>query len=220
MASPFIAGSQALLVQAMNDKNGKFYELYQKMPKSERAALIKNIQMNTTNIEVDLDHDSVIESPRRQGSGLVNVEAAINAILHNPSTVSGGNGYPGVELKDFKDRKHQFTLKFTNRTNKEIEYSLNSNGKFSDVYTSATDSKTGKLFEKKIEGATLTPDEKIIVPANSTKDVGVTLSLPDNFKENQYVEGFMAFTGSDNSHLKIPYMGFFGDWAEPAILTD
>ena len=217
MASPFIAGSQALLVQAMNDKNGKFYELYQKMPKSERAALIKNIQMNTTNIEVDLDHDSVIESPRRQGSGLVNVEAAINAILHNPSTVSGGNGYPGVELKDFKDRKHQFTLKFTNRTNKEIEYSLNSNGKFSDVYTSATDSKTGKLFEKKIEGATLTPDEKIIVPANSTKDVGVTLSLPDNFKENQYVEGFMAFTGSDNSHLKIPYMGFFGDWAEPAI---
>ena len=217
MASPFIAGSQALLVQAMNDKNGKFYELYQKMPKSERAALIKNIQMNTTNIEVDLDHDSVIESPRRQGSGLVNVEAAINAILHNPSTVSGGNGYPGVELKDFKDRKHQFTLKFTNRTNKEIEYSLNSNGKFSDVYTSATDSKTGKLFEKKIEGATLTPDEKIIVPANSTKEVGVTLSLPDNFKENQYVEGFMAFTGSDNSHLKIPYMGFFGDWAEPAI---
>ena len=217
MASPFIAGSQALLVQAMNDKNGKFYELYQKMPKSERAALIKNIQMNTTNIEVDLDHDSVIESPRRQGSGLVNVEAAINAILHNPSTVSGGNGYPGVELKDFKDRKHQFTLKFTNRTNKEIEYSLNSNGKFSDVYTSATDSKTGKLFEKKIESATLTPDEKIIVPANSTKDVGVTLSLPDNFKENQYVEGFMAFTGSDNSHLKIPYMGFFGDWAEPAI---
>lgn len=217
MASPFIAGSQALLVQAMNDKNGKFYELYQKMPKSERAALIKNIQMNTTNIEVDLDHDSVIESPRRQGSGLVNVEAAINAILHNPSTVSGGNGYPGVELKDFKDRKHQFTLKFTNRTNKEIEYSLNSNGKFSDVYTSATDSKTGKLFENKIEGATLTPDEKIIVPANSTKEVGVTLSLPDNFKENQYVEGFMAFTGSDNSHLKIPYMGFFGDWAEPAI---
>lgn len=217
MASPFIAGSQALLVQAMNDKNGKFYELYQKMPKSERAALIKNIQMNTTNIEVDLDHDSVIESPRRQGAGLVNVEAAINAILHNPSTVSGGNGYPGVELKDFKDRKHQFTLKFTNRTNKEIEYSLNSNGKFSDIYTSATDSKTGKLFEKKIEGATLTPDEKIIVPANSTKEVGVTLSLPDNFKENQYVEGFMTFTGSDNSHLKIPYMGFFGDWAEPAI---
>lgn len=137
--------------------------------------------------------------------------------MHNPSTVSGGNGYPGVELKDFKDRKHQFTLKFTNRTNKEIEYSLNSNGKFSDVYTSATDSKTGKLFEKKIEGATLTPDEKIIVPANSTKEVGVTLSLPDNFKENQYVEGFMTFTGSDNSHLKIPYMGFFGDWAEPAI---
>lgn len=217
MASPFIAGSQALLVQAMNDKNGKFYELYQKMPKSERAALIKNIQMNTTNIEVDLDHDSVIESPRRQGAGLVNVEAAINAILHNPSTVSGGNGYPGVELKDFKDRKHQFTLKFTNRTNKEIEYSLNSNGKFSDIYTSATDSKTGKLFEKKIEGATLTPDEKIIVPANSTKEVGVTLSLPDNFKENQYVEGFMTFTGSDNSHLKIPYMGFFGDWTEPAI---
>ena len=217
MASPFIAGSQALLVQAMNDKTGKFYETYQKMSGSERAALIKNIQMNTANIEVDVDHGSVIESPRRQGAGLVNVEAAINAILHNPSTVSGSNGYPGVELKDFQDRQHQFTIKFTNRTNKDIEYGLNENGKFSDVYTSETDPKTGVLFEKKIDGASLTPSEKIVVPANSTKEVTINLSLPDNFKENQYVEGFMAFTGSDNSHLKIPYMGFFGDWAAPAI---
>lgn len=217
MASPFIAGSQALLVQAMNDKNGEFYELYQKMSKSERAALMKNLEMNTANIEVDVDHDSVIESPRRQGAGLVNVEAAINAVLHNPSTVSGSNDYPGVELKDFKDREHQFTLKFTNRTNKDLEYSLNENGKFSDVYTSATDATTNVLFEKKIAGASVKPNEKIVVPANSTKEVTMTLSLPTDFKENQYVEGFMTFTGSDNSHLKIPYMGFFGDWAEPVM---
>ncbi|WP_276804736.1 S8 family serine peptidase [Lactobacillus hominis] len=216
MASPFIAGSQALLVQAMNDKTNKFYGLYQKMSNTERTAFIKNLEMNTAAIVPDVSHDSVIESPRRQGAGLVDVEAAIQALQHNPSTVSGENDYPGVELKDFNDKKHQFTLKFTNRTNKALTYSLLEDGKFADVYTSANDA-SATLYEKKIEGASVEANGKIVVAPNSTKQVSFTLNLLDNFALNQYVEGFLTFKGSDDSQLRIPYMGFYGDWSQPEI---
>ncbi len=212
MASPFIAGTQALASQAMNDKKGSFYEIYQKMSPDERTAFIKTLEMNTASIQPDVSHDNVIVSPRRQGAGFINAQAAIQALVKNPSTVVGSNGYPGVELKSFTDRNLKFQVKFINRTNKDLTYKLANNGKESDVYTSATDSGS-VLYDKQIDGASVQADGDIAVPANSTKEFTITLTLPTDFKENQYVEGFLTFNGSDSSQLRLPYMGFFGDWA-------
>lgn len=220
MASPFIAGTQAVLKQAMNDSKGKFYNLYQHMTGEEKDAFMKNIEMNTATIETDVSHNGVIESPRRQGAGMVNAEAAVDAIRHNPSTVTGANGYPGVELKDFKNSNRQFVLKFTNRTNKPLTYHLNRDGKMADVYTSATDPSTAVLYEKSIAGASVTANNTITIPAHSTKDISFTLNLPSGLKQGQYVEGFLTFTGSDNSVLRIPYMGFYGDWTAPAAFDN
>ena len=212
MASPFIAGTQALVSQAMNDKKGSFYEIYQKMSPDERTAFIKTLEMNTASIQPDVSHDNVIVSPRRQGAGFINAQAAIQALAKNPSTVVGSNGYPGVELKSFTDRNLKFQVKFTNRTNKDLTYKLNNKGKESDIYTSATDS-SSVLYDKKIDDASVQTDDYVVVPANSTKELTITLALPTDFKENQYVEGFLNFNGSDGSQLRLPYMGFFGDWA-------
>ena len=212
MASPFIAGTQALASQAMNDKKGSFYETYQKMTPNERTAFIKTLEMNTASIHTDISHDNVIVSPRRQGAGFINAQATIQALVKNPSTVVGSNGYPGVELKSFTDRTLKFQVKFTNRTNKDLTYKLTDNGKESDVYTSATDS-SSVLYDKQIDGASVQADGDVVVAANSTKELVITLTLPADFKENQYVEGFLTFNGSDNSQLRLPYMGFFGDWA-------
>lgn len=212
MASPFIAGTQALVSQAMSDKKGSFYEIYQKMSPDERTAFIKTLEMNTASIQPDVSHDNVIVSPRRQGAGFINAQAAIQALAKNPSTVVGSNGYPGVELKSFTDRNLKFQVKFTNRTNKDLTYKLNNNGKESDIYTSATDS-SSVLYDKKIDDASVQTDDYVVVPANSTKELTITLALPTDFKENQYVEGFLNFNGSDGSQLRLPYMGFFGDWA-------
>ena len=212
MASPFIAGTQALASQAMNDKKGSFYETYQKMTPNERTAFIKTLEMNTASIHTDISHDNVIVSPRRQGAGFINAQATIQALVKNPSTVVGSNGYPGVELKSFTDRTLKFQVKFTNRTNNDLTYKLTDNGKESDVYTSATDS-SSVLYDKKIDDASVQTDDYVVVPANSTKELTITLALPTDFKENQYVEGFLNFNGSDGSQLRLPYMGFFGDWA-------
>lgn len=216
MASPFIAGTQAVLKQAMEDHSDKFYSLYQKMTTAQRDAFMKNIEMNTATIETDVSHNGVIESPRRQGAGMVNAEAAVEAIRKNPSTVTGANGYPAVELKSFKDNSHHFTLKFTNRTDQALTYHLNRDGKLADIYTSATDNSSAVLYEKKIDGASIATDGAITIPAHSTKDVTFSLTLPSSLKQGQYVEGYLTFTGSDDSMLRIPYMGFFGDWSAPA----
>lgn len=220
MASPFIAGTQALLTQAMNDKSGKFYDLYQKMSGDERSAFMKTIEMNTAKPITDVDHDAVIESPRRQGAGMVDVEAAIDAISKNPSTVTGANDYPGIELKDFADASHQFTLKFTNRTDQPITYTLKDNAKLTAIYTSATDPATNLLYDKAINGAAVKADSTIEVPAGETKEFTFTMTLPADFDKDQYVEGFLNFAGSDDSSLSIPYMGFYGSWADPAMIDD
>ena len=212
MASPFIAGTQALVSQTMNDKNGAFYTTYQKMSPEERTAFIKTLEMNTASIQPDISHDNVIVSPRRQGAGFINAQATIQALAKNPSTVVSSDGYPGVELKSFKNRNLKFQVKFTNRTNKPLTYKLANNGKDSDVYTSATDG-SAVLYDKKIDGASIKASGDVVVPANSTKELTLTLTLPANFNENQYVEGFLTFNGSDSSQLRLPYMGFFGDWA-------
>lgn len=218
MASPFIAGSQALLTQAMTDKSGAFYAQYQAMNGTQRANFMKTIEMNTAKSVDDVTHDNVPESPRRQGAGQVDVNAAITALTKNPSTVTGANDYPGVELKAFTGNTHTFSLKFTNWTKRALTYTLdNSDAKQSAVYTSATDPKTKQLYERAINGASIKNDEPITIPAGTTKTINFTLNLPAGFSTEQYVEGFLAFKGSDDSKLSIPYMGFYGNWGQPAI---
>lgn len=218
MASPFIAGSQALLTQAMSDKSGAFYAQYHAMNGTQRASFMKTIEMNTAQSIDDVSHDNVPESPRRQGAGQVDVNAAVTALTKNPSTVTGANDYPGVELKAFNGQTHTFNLKFTNRTKHTLTYALDtSDAKKAAVYTSATDPKTQQLYERAISGASIKNDTPITVPAGATKTVSFTLTLPAGFSAEQYVEGFLTFKGSDASKLSIPYMGFYGDWGQPAI---
>ncbi len=47
MASPFVAGSQALLKQAMNNKDNEFYAYYQKLKGTQITDLLKTVEMNT-----------------------------------------------------------------------------------------------------------------------------------------------------------------------------
>ena len=119
MASPFIAGSQALLKQALNNKNNPFYAYYKQLKGTALTDFLKTVEMNTAQPINDINYNNVIVSPRRQGAGLVDVKAAIDALEKNPSTVVAENGYPAVELKDFTSTDKTFKLTFTNRTTHE-----------------------------------------------------------------------------------------------------
>ncbi len=218
MASPFIAGSQALLKQALNNKNNPFYADYKQLKGTALTDFLKTVEMNTAQPINDINYNNVIVSPRRQGAGLVDVKAAIDALEKNPSTVVAENGYPAVELKDFTSTDKTFKLTFTNRTTHELTYQMDSNTDTNAVYTSATDPNSGVLYDKKIDGAAIKAGSDITVPAGKTAQIEFTLSLPKSFDQQQFVEGFLNFKGSDGSRLNLPYMGFFGDWNDGKIV--
>ena len=218
MASPFIAGSQALLKQALNNKDNEFYADYKQLKGTALTDFLKTVEMNTAKPINDINYNNVIVSPRRQGAGLVDVKAAIDALEKNPSTVVSENGYPAVELKDFTSTTKTFKLTFTNRTKHQLTYQMTSNEDTNAVYTSATDPNSGVLYDKKITDAAVKPDTDIVVPAGKSVKVPFTLSLPKTFDQQQFVEGFLNFKGNDGSNLNLPYMGFFGDWNDGKIV--
>src|SRR5699024_5147243 len=164
------------------------------------------LEMNTASIQPDISHDNVIVSPRRQCAGFINAQATIQALAKNPSTVVSSDGYPGVELKSFKNRNLKFQVKFTNRTNKPLTYKLENNGKDSDVYTSATDG-SAVLYDKKIDGASIKASGDVVVPANSTKELTLTLTLPANFIENEFYEGLLTINDYIYTHICLPILG-------------
>ena len=95
---------------------------------------------------------------------------------------------------------------------------MDSNTDTNAVYTSATDPNSGVLYDKKIDGAAIKAGSDITVPAGKTAQIEFTLSLPKSFDQQQFVEGFLNFKGSDGSRLNLPYMGFFGDWNDGKIV--
>ncbi|WP_122645638.1 S8 family serine peptidase [Enterococcus mediterraneensis] len=221
MAAPFTAGSQALLMQAIKNKDNPFYEQYQKMSGSELTMFLKAIQMNTAKPINDDKYDNAIVSPRRQGAGLLDVDAAITALETNPTTVVSQEGYPAVELRSFNTKEKAFTLTFTNRTDKSLTYHMEENEDTDAIYTSATDPKSAALYDKKIEGASITGENpEIVVPAGESVSATFTLQLPDGFKENQYVEGYLNFAASDGTSLNMPYMGYYGNWDKLPIFDN
>nr|WP_281362275.1 S8 family serine peptidase [Lacticaseibacillus absianus] len=217
MASPFIAGSQALLKQAMTNPANAFYDYYKGLSNADLIGLMKTIEMNTAVPILDQDRNDAIESPRRQGAGMVDVEAAIERLETNPTTVVADNGYPGIELKSIDGDTKTFKLTFNNPTDQALSYTLDPTEGTYAVYTDKVDQTTAITYDEAIDGASVTANGPIEVPAGGKTTVDFTLTLPAGFDANKYVEGFLSFTGSDATKLNIPYMGFHGDWGAQAI---
>src|SRR5699024_12880171 len=91
MAAPQVAGGSALIRQYIKSK-----EEYKEMTLGEQSRLAKAILMNTSNIV--LDENGLPYSPRKQGSGIMNLYSAINTHVR---VVNKSNDEAKVELKVF-----------------------------------------------------------------------------------------------------------------------
>ena len=99
MASPFVAGAEALIYQSA--KNSQL-----NIPRKDLPQFAKNTLMNTSTPLIDHDHVNLIYSPRQQGAGLLNVGAALE------NTVSA---------TDASDHDAAFALKeITEQTNFKV----------------------------------------------------------------------------------------------------
>lgn len=232
MAAPNMSGAVALLRQNLKKKNPD-------LNGQDLNAFVNQMLMSTATIANNEEGNPY--SPRKQGAGLAGIADAIRS--EGYITVLDDKGdtrdKTKIELYDDPDKTGIYTLNFVmhnltetaqtynpityvmtetmssdNKTVAEKAYMLNS---MCDIKYSV--SKNGADFSD-ING-TLTVD------ANSTLSVRVTITLNQNaknyldrnFVNGMYVEGFVSMqaTGDTKITLGLPYLAFYGDWADAPL---
>lgn len=168
-------------------------EVYDENTPSEKVYLAKTMLMNTCDVKFD-ENDKPF-SPRLQGAGLVN---AFNA-LENKVTVTYNND-SSISLKEI-EKVTQIPLKLHNYGNEDVIYNIEVlNNEEADLF-----------FE----------ESEVLVPAGQTVEIMGSLNCI-NSKNDEFVEGFIRFVPNNTNipTLVIPYMGFYGNWADLQIIDN
>ena len=213
MAAPHMTGAAAIMRQFVN-------ETYPDLTDDEKQALIDNLLLSTA-VPV-IDPNGAAYTPRKQGAGLANVSAAIHSGAY--LTVNGGK--PIVNLGESEEGVYEFTFTVHNLGDTAKTYAVSL-----DALAAQTEEHYGETYISELVRAmgedelTVTLSaETVTVAANGTADVTVKLELTEKGKEalavfpnGIYVEGFVRLTGADVTELSLPYLGFYGDWADAPI---
>ncbi|QBO36276.1 hypothetical protein EQG49_07275 [Periweissella cryptocerci] len=226
MSSPFVAGSEALILEAMHERGTT-------LKGGDLTAAAKLAAINTS--EPMVDKAGVPYSPRRQGSGMINVNRAISTDVQ---LTYDGDNTGVVSLKEI-DKKTTFSVTLKNNGKQAVSYKLNGDYKPEAQYLRAGNGGQ-EQYAKYLDGAKLTATaNKFTVAPGDSKKVTFTLDLSDaqngKFDLDQFVEGYIGFDAldadgnvvtpraDDNSdkeptafangvNLTIPYLGFYGNW--------
>ena len=205
MASPHTAGAMALILQHINSSGLE-------LPNNERVNFAKNTLLNTSEIIADIDVSGNLPySPRRQGSGLIQIDKA----LRNNVIVTGSNGVGNIALKEI-GYITDFEINLKNYGKEPTSFELDK----TQVFTEKVVNEKGVFGEAAIDGGALALDSnEITLMPGETKKIKAKLSLPVVLQKGIFVEGFIKFNSKDekNPSLNIPYMGYFGDYANEPI---
>ncbi len=221
MAAPQVAGCFALMKERLHAE-------YPELKGFELYTVTNALLMSTAEpvVKYNDDLNDVEYSPRKQGSGLVNLEKALTAetYLSVPDTDK-----PSVSLYDDPERtgKYSFTFDIVNMNDKAVTYDLDAS-----VLTEAIfEDEDGNLYMAEHplcldDAAVAFSAESVTVEANGKASVSVSITLTEDdkeymdtyFKNGIYVEGFVYLTSDDDADLSLPYMGFYGDWTKGAML--
>ncbi|MDQ0269224.1 S8 family serine peptidase [Cytobacillus purgationiresistens] len=238
MAAPHVSGGAALVLQRVD---ADFNEVG-----FDRVNTAKNIMMNTSKPVADqgtvnssLGWENSY-SPRRQGSGIMQLHAA----LSTPVVVTEAETNEAkVALKEVGDQ-FEFTLKAENFSDEDVTYDAAANVQTDFAaygeFGWAVDELEGQEIlnaDVKVEGQDSTD---ITVPANGTVtftvqvdvsnaqvvDPSVTgnwttpVDIDEVFPNGYFVEGFVTLTDTADvqPELSVPYVGFKGSWDKAPIL--
>lgn len=209
MAAPHVSGGMALILQSIkaynNTLNGR-----------ELVDYAKNIAMNTSNVK--MDSNGVPYSPRRQGSGLIQIS---NAIKNKVTATYKGNA--AVALKEIKDKKVSFTIDLNNYGDKDVTYTLETiNGVLTSIQKDAVNEMSSdNILDPK--DASISFDAKsVTVKANGSAKVNVTLNIGNDLETEKFLEGYIKFNSAkseENPSLVVPFMGYYGDWNKEKIVN-
>jgi len=224
MATPAVSGGILLLKQKYRAEDKKELTVEE----------IKNIIMNTAR---PAESENGEYSPRRQGAGLVDIEAAISA----EAIALGEGGTAKIELGEINGTRFGFTVTVENLGDAEKSYEISASV-MSDGYE--YDNAVGKNFISEnseiFENALIYANGKKIninrhqkmpdtltvnIPAGEKKEISFEVILDAEdvklynkiFENGYFVEGYVYFS-TDSEELSLPYMGFCGDWDALEVL--
>jgi len=222
MAAPHVAGGAALVLGRV-DKEFK-------LTLADRVHMAKNLLMNTA--KPVKDGENTYESPRRQGAGLMQ----INAALSTPVVVTEKNtGEAKVALKEVTENTVTFRLTATNFSDENVSYQVKGTvqtdapADVRGIYVVAPDQL--ESLDLAEYGATVKvngqEEASINVPAHGSVDLTVTVDvskvdgdLNKSFPNGYWLEGFILLTdpSDTNPSLSVPYAGFKGKWDQAPIV--
>ena len=214
MSAPQVAGVSALVMEYLHEK-------YPNAIDGSIRDMAEALLMSTADPIISSD-SGVEASPRQQGAGLVDAYEATTTT----SYLTVGGGRPKAELGDNADGVYKFSFEIHNFSDVAKTYTMSA----SLLTEECIDYGIGEYFMAGFDVA-LTGDvtfdkDSVTVPANGKTNVTATVTLSDEDKamfaqywENGgYVEGFVYLTNEEGAvELNLPFLGFYGDWSEPAI---
>ncbi|MBO5027398.1 MAG: leucine-rich repeat protein [Clostridia bacterium] len=233
MATPNMAGAVAIIRTHLK-------KTYPDMTAQELAARTYQLMMSTAGIVLNEYGDPY--SPRKQGAGIANIEAALASQSYITVLDKDGNVSPKskIELGDDPDRTGVYEFEFTiNNASKEFaRYEL---GWYVMTETVSSDGKTvaeksNVLDDAKVDvwvNGKATSQKQVMIAGESTAQIKMKITLSDAnkafldkyFVNGMYVEGFATLrqsaTGLESGEmhdLTLPFLAFYGDWTDAPML--
>ena len=214
MATPNYAGAVALMISThLGDAN------YRKTINSRLMSTAQPMKDNTP--------DKIFTSVRRQGAGLVNLDAAINSPVYLDGVDASGNklGKAKIELFNndkIKAGKLDLSFKAINEGESAVSYTAKTY-----VLAPALDEYSEELYPEFAGQKFQTTKEQLVEVFTDTVNVPVgetTINLPEHtlsdanlakldadFESGCILEGFVILEATGQKQLSIPFLGYYGD---------
>lgn len=217
MAAPNMTGATALLLgEHLGDKD-------------YRETINARLMSTATPMkERNEDSSATYTSVRRQGAGLVNLDAALNSQVYLDGLDAEGHrlGKAKVELfngDDIKEGKINIKFAAINESNEAVTYTAKTyvlapaTAEYdAERYPTLSGQKMQTIEDQLIQ----TFEDTINVPANAA----TTITLPEHqvdadklaaldadFENGCVLEGFTILTAEGKAQLSVPFLGFYGD---------
>lgn len=192
MATPYAAGTVALLLQARPDLKGQ-------------AIKVRDLLQNTAvpagfSFQPDAGPDMVI----RQGAGMINIVRALSA----KATITPGK----ISLGDQRATPLTTTLTITNTARTPVSYTVSNLDGVGAVGPSDPELDLLPAVVKAPTTITVGPRASVKVP--------VTISQPVDAPTGYVYGGWIVLKGNDGSVLRVPYAGMAGDYQSLQAIQD
>ncbi len=206
MASPYAAGSFAVLLQSLREQGVT--------DKQEAAALAQSLLASRSRL---LTENGLPISPRRQGAGFLDLEDAASAAL----TVMN----PLIELGESGEGRFALPVTLRNLSAQSLGVSLEVQA-LTDDYTQQDGVWYSRMTPRDITaGVTVTGPRSVTVPARGETTVTLNLTVSGELRRELaeacpngfYVEGYVTASGGGQT-AHGAFLGYCGSWNAAPVL--